>query len=327
MVDMCVNCAKRVCKGSMNQPTPFRSNEIAALLRAQTADSSLSEGELQEGSAAVSSSCEVAFALFLEPHDDQDPNWSVAEWLADVAIRKFSPSPVLMHTELIVPPIPHSSGGRTHFATYLGRGGADWQNINQLHDGIAFYLIENGWRWRAIPIFGADAAMAVRNAAERNLHAPYSVSMYLTSAPPLRVFSNLLSDAPGHAGHCATITSRVLKQAGVGTELKHASPYYSPSSLYNDLNSALARQLTPNERRSLTSVAPEACQRTIETLLRAPLSFETVAGLGDAACIDAVRHLTLCACEAAGDSVKARNAQKQLASALLRWCLLRKEKK
>ena len=47
--------------------------------------------------------------------------------------------------------------------------------------------------------------------------------------------------------------------------------------------------------------------------------------LGDAACIDAVRALTLrvCATAEAGCEEEARQAQKRLANALLRWVLLR----
>lgn len=302
----------------------FRTEEITALLRQQAADPS--DNEL-EGSAAVKATCDVTYALFLEPREDADPAWSTMEWLADVAIRKFSPSPVLIHTELVIPPIPDSGGGKVHFATYLGRGGADWQNMRSKEDGISFYLIENGSRWRAIPIFGTNAASETRKAAESNLHAPYSVSMYATSTPPLRSFSKLISDAPMHMGHCATIAARVLKQAGLGSALRHVSPYYSPSTLYIDLNASLGQTLAPEDKSNLTTVAPGECEQTIATLLRAPLSYATVRGLGDAKCIDAVRALTLrvCATGESGDPMASRIAQKQLASALLRWCLLRED--
>lgn len=300
----------------------FRNDEITALLRAKAADPV--NGEL-EGSSAVKPTCDVSYAIFLEPRDDADPKWSTVEWLADVAIRKFSPSPVLAHCELVTPPIPDSAGGRVHFATYLGRGGADWQNMRSKEDGISFYLIENGFRWRAVPVFGPNAAQTVRDAAQSNLHAPYSVSMYATSAPPLRNLAWLWKDQAGHMGHCAVITARVLKQAGIGGMLSRPSAWYSPSSLYGDLVAAMSRPIGEDERRQLTSVTPEECERTIETLLRAPMSYATVRALGDAACIDAVRALTLRVLSTAnaGDATASRIAQKQLGSALLRWCLLR----
>lgn len=311
---------------SGNAGSGFRNDEITALLRAKAAQSA-EDGEL-EGSAAVKSSCDVSYAIFLEPQEDVDPNWSTVEWLADEAIKRFSPTPVLAHCELVAPPIPNSSGGRVHFATYLGRGGADWQNMRSKEDGISFYLIENGSRWRALPVFGPNAAEAVRGAAENNLHAPYSISMYATSAKPFRFLSSMWGDKPGHMGHCAVITARVLKEAGIGDGLDHNSAWYSPSSLYNDLSRSVAAPLADGERRGLTSVTPGACHDTIDTLLHAPVSYTTVRTMGDAACIDAVRALTLkvCATAEAGEPVEARIAQKQLATALLRWVLLREDR-
>jgi len=306
------------------QRTVFRNDEITALLRAKASQGE--DGEF-DGSAALKTSCDVSYAIFLEPCEGTDASLSTVEWLVDEAIRKFSPSPVLAHCELVTPPIPNSSGGRVHFATYMGRGGADWQNMSSKDDGIAFYLIENGSRWRAVPVFGPNAAQKVREAAQSNLHAPYSLSMYPTSAKPFRTLSALWSDSPGHMGHCATITARVLKAAGIGSGLHHCSAWYSPSSLYNDLVQTVAAPLADGERQTLTSVTPTTCAQTIDTLLHAPMSYATVRNLGDTACIDAVRALTLkvCASAEAGDDVASRIAQKQLGTALLRWVLLRED--
>ena len=49
-------------------------------------------------------------------------------------------------------------------------------------------------------------------------------------------------------GHCATITTRVLKEAGAGYGLPHASAWYCPSSLYNALNVSLSARLNDHER-------------------------------------------------------------------------------
>ena len=68
-------------------------------------------------------------------------------------------------------------------------------------------------------------------------------------------------------------------------------------------------------------LAPE----TLEHLLRAPETAETVAALGDAACAASVRALTLRVCSElqGGDAVSNALAQRQLATALLRWTILR----
>ena len=123
----------------------------------------------------------------------------------------------------------------------------------------------------------------------------------------------------------AVIAARALKQAGLGSALPHHSAWYSPSSLYNHLSEAVAAPLGERERAGLTSIAPLDCQATIDTLLRAPMSYATVRGLGDTKCTDAVRALTMrvCTTAEAGDATASRIAQKQLASALLRWVLLR----
>lgn len=245
--------------------------------------------------------------------------------MADLVIKQFSPPPTIKHCELVTPPIPSSNGGRVHFATYLGSSGADWQNRRNKEEGIGFYLIENGSRWRAIPVFGPNAAESMRNAAQSNLHAPYSLSMYVTSARGMRNFAHFLGDDPKHKGHCATITARVLKESNIGVNLHHHSAWYCPSSLYTELSKSVGQPLSEKEHDKMASVTPETCEHTINTLLRAPMSYATVRKLGDSACIDAVRALTkrVCATSASNDATTARIAQKQLASALLRWVLLR----
>ena len=316
----------------MHAPSPaavqFRNDEITALLRRQAAEPTPPDAPAHEGSAAVRSTCDVAYALFLEPREESDTRASVFEWLTEAVIKRFSPAPVMAHTELLLPPIPDSGGGLTHFATYVGRGGADWQNRHaDKEDGIAFYLIANGARWRAVPVFGANAVEAVRVAAQANVGAPYSLGMYPTSAWPMRGMAWMWGDKPMHKGHCATLTARVLKAAGVGSALELPSAWYSPSSLYTALHETVGAPLEASERSGLTSVEPDECARTIDALLSTQegLSYSTVRTLGDAACIDAVRALTLQVCAAAEsrDEAVSRAAQKRLASALLRWVLLR----
>jgi len=278
--------------------------------------------------SSVRRSCDVGYVIFLEPPDEDNPGWSTVEWLADRAIRMFSPTPTMAHVELVIPPIPDSDGGKVHFATYLGAAGANWQNsAEQRAEGIEFYLVANGARWRCIPVFAPAVADSLRSACDANLHAPYSIGMYPTSARPLRKLAWLWGDAPKHMGHCATITTRVLKEAGAGYALPHASAWYCPSSLYTALNTSLSTRLDENERSNLNTVEPEVCQQTIESLLRGQLSYKTVRDLGDARCVDAIRALTMRVVAAADrveeDPNTARVAQKELASAVLRWVLLR----
>lgn len=308
-------------------PVLFRNDEITALLRRQAAE--WPESDATSGASGVRSSCDVAFALFLEPRDEPSANAGMLERLTDAAIKHFSPSPVLAHCELVLPPIPDSDSGRTHFATYVGHT-AGWQNrqAEQKEDGISFYLIENGSRWRALPVFGTNAVAAVREAAEANVDAPYSLGMYPTSAWGLRRLAWLWGDKPKHMGHCATLTSRVLKAAGLGAALEHSSAWYSPGTLYSALLGAVGAPLEASERHGLTSVNATECKQTIDTLLLQPLSYSTVRTLGDSACIDAVRALTLrvCATAESGSDTEMREAQKELANAVLRWALLREDR-
>tara|TARA_B110000046_G_scaffold182280_1_gene215958 strand:- start:590 stop:1207 length:618 start_codon:yes stop_codon:yes gene_type:complete len=179
----------------------LRNDEITALLR--THEPEPGDEGATEGSAALNKGCDVSYVLFLEPREEPDPTWTALEWVADAVIKRFSPPPTISHCELVAPPIPSSSGGRVHFATYLSRAGADWQNKDEGKDeGISFYLIDNGSRWRALPVFGPDAAAQVRAAAQNNLHSPYSISMYLTSA---RGANGSLEPHPNHIPnhHCS----------------------------------------------------------------------------------------------------------------------------
>ena len=182
----------------------LRNDEITALLR--THEPEPGDEGATEGSAALNKGCDVSYVLFLEPREEPDPTWTALEWVADAVIKRFSPPPTISHCELVAPPIPSSSGGRVHFATYLSRAGADWQNKDEGKDeGISFYLIDNGSRWRALPVFGPDAAAQVRAAAQNNLHSPYSISMYLTSA---RGANGSLEPHPNHTQPLLTPQTR-----------------------------------------------------------------------------------------------------------------------
>ena len=288
-----------------------------------------------DSSGDLRGQCDVSYALFLEPADSHD-HMTRFEYAIDQTIRFFSPAPGMVHVELVVPPIPHSDGGKIHFATYYGSHGANWQNRNdETSEGLDFYLLLNGAKWRAVPVFGADMANRLRDACDTNVNSAYALSMYPTSARPLRAFAWLWGDSPGHKGHCATLTSRTLRAAGV-RGLVQPSAWYCPSSLFTTLTSHIGlagggvqepgglRGVSAAERASLESVDVDTCNATIEALLHAPLSHTAVRELGDAKCVDAIRHLTGRVVDTVGgDPMVARAAQKELATALLKWVLLR----
>jgi len=296
------------------------SDEIAAVLRnhQQQPHNKLT------ATTTATSSCDVVFMIFLEPHNDGTSSGAL-DALSEQIIRTFSPGRTsLIHCELLVPPIPSAHGGKTNFATYIGRN-AHWQNTGDGDDGLSYYLIENGARWRAVPVFAPNVARAARAAADANVGAHYSVGRYLTSARPMRRFAWLLSDNAGAPGHCATLSARVLKSSGANAALPRPSAWYCPSTLYAALNADLPLRLSGDDRARMRSVTGEDCATTIDMLLHSKLSYETVRGLGDAKCVEAVRALTLRACNTAQEATTSRLVQKQLAQVLLRWSLLRAE--
>lgn len=272
--------------------------------------------------AGMDGQCDVAYVLFLEPSAAADQRRSPGEQCLDVAIRNFQPAPALAHCELLLPPLPAGEAERTQFATYLGKQ-SGWQVDRQ--DGFGFYLVEHGSRWRALPVFSPNAASRLRAEADMELGVEYSLARYLTSARPLRFFSGLVSDSRRAPAHCANLAARVLKNGLEGSfSLPHSSNYYGPSSLYIELCAqarSSARRLGAQETAAL---APSAAHG-IEQLLRAPMTAATVQALGDEGCMEAVRALTVRALGAlvGGDGAAGRLTQQQLATALLRWVLLR----
>ena len=136
--------------------------------------------------------CDVVYALFLEPAGEADPRLSTIECVIDKAVRNFQPSPAMAHCELLIPPIPVDEGLRTQFATYFGRKSA-WQTDKI--DGYRYYLVDNAGRWRAVPIFQQNAGALLRNEADMELGVDYSLGRYLSAVPPGRWLANLVSDS------------------------------------------------------------------------------------------------------------------------------------
>ena len=73
---------------------------------------------------------------------------------------------------------------------------------------------------------------------------------------------------------------------------------------------------------------PSETANHVEQLLRGVMSPETVNEVGDLGCMEAVRALTMRVCNTLGhgDPMSQRLTQQQLATALLRWVILRSQK-
>tara|TARA_B100000575_G_scaffold56054_1_gene42132 strand:+ start:4005 stop:4943 length:939 start_codon:yes stop_codon:yes gene_type:complete len=267
--------------------------------------------------------CDVAYLMFLEPSVDPDPNMGPLDACINTAIRVFQPNPIIAHCELLIPPVPEHEGLRSQFATYIGRT-SGWQSDKS--EGLQYYLITNLGRWRAVPIFSKDIAAKLRYECDQEIGVPYSISRYITSARPMRFFASLLPDRRRSPAHCATLAARVLRKAVPGS-LKRCSAWYAPSTLFleaSEHTKGVAKQMGA----TATQMLPQHTVAAIDRLLRGQMTRDNVVDLGDDACLDATRSLTLrvCADLINGDLAAQRISQKQLASALLKWTLLREEK-
>jgi hypothetical protein len=287
----------------------------------------------------------VVYVLFLETN--HGPFFEERSWLErviEIAIVKLTPSPAIAHCELLVPPTG-TNKGRNNFATYLGTAGAHWQNREGEEEGRSYYLESAGGRWRAIPVSAHNLCARTLRVCESTRGAPYSLNMYLTSIPPLRRLGRYLySDTPLHKGHCATITARVLINAGV--KLKHRAHWYSPGSLYAELNSTAAlvdripvsTSSTPvidallpgslyaelNRTAAPVDTIPVSTSSTpvIDALLRGVPSPHGIRLLGEDNCNCAIEELSRRASHASSVELRT-HAQKDLAKALLVWVMMR----
>ena len=171
---------------------------------------------------------DVAYVLFLNPEPHR--TGTSGEQLVSCLVEHFGPGdkrPTPVHCELLV------TGARAFFATYIGSTGARW--YGNASDSTAYYLTQNGARWRAVPAPVRSAS--VQTAADRCDGAPYSMIKYLTSLRFARALARLWPDFPRSPAHCAVLTARVLKLAGC--VLRWSSAWYAPGSLYNELVEAM----------------------------------------------------------------------------------------
>lgn len=298
----------------------FYSTRIAQLLH-ENASKPAEEQEFVAVTAPGSHdphTCDVAYVLFLEPTADPDPNASLGESCIDTAIRLFQPVPTIAHCEILLPPVPATESMRVQFATYIGQISA-WKT--DASDNYNYYLKMNMGRWRALPVFGHNLTRKLRTECDQEVGVRYSLGRYITSSTAFRAFSWLVPKRRRSPGHCATLTARVISRAAPNT-LKKSEAWYGPSSLFLELAENAkdeAIRMSASTRPQLSDVTTSA----LEVLLRGQL--KTVQALGDDLCVEATRALTLkvCADLVDGDEVAQRISQKQLASALLKWVVLR----
>ena len=266
---------------------------------------------------------DVAFVLFLEPRQHDDPRWSTGERCLNWLVRHCQPSPALMHCELLLPPLPSSESDRTQFATYLGRT-ASW--MGDKRSNFDFYLGSSHATWRAVPVFGIDAAARIRSEADVEQGVAYSLARYVTATPPFRFFARYMPSSRRAPAHCATLTARILRNAMTNsTAPSKPAAWYGPSTLYHEVCRIAAQTAT---RMGLESRELDGDVATcVETLLRAPMTSASVASIGDDGAADAVHALVARVCTdlVGGDAAAQRISQRQLAHALLRWVILREK--
>jgi hypothetical protein len=218
----------------------------------------------------------------------------------------------MTHVELVVPGAPNSDAP-VHFSTYISDRSA-WRVDRSANEG--YYLGSTAGKWRAVPVFGSHAARLAREACNKSCDVEYSLCRYFTAAYGVRALAAAVPDGPRQPAHCATLTARVLRSA-VG--LRHPSAWYGPASLYSELRDDLHH----------TRLAPEAAasghaDAQVDRLLRHRA--EDVRRMSSFDFNAAVRALTVRAASAVatGEAETAQvTAQKQLATGLFRWSILR----
>lgn len=258
----------------------------------------------------------VAFVLFLEPAQRAPPNESTGEAVLNFLITACQPSPTMMHTEILLLPNDRNEH-RCSFATYIdAQNGAAWQPAN--NSTLSYYLLENAGRWRAVPVYGKDLTAKLRAACSEEVGTKYSMLRYVTSTRLFRPLNRLLSSHTHAPAHCAVLTARCLRRAGY--DLRHCSNYYSPSTLFLELDHHLPTSDTSNSYMSSTKHALLDHQAA-SALTRAAISRDTVAYLGDARCKHGISALAQHS--TTGSAQQRRVQQRALATGLLRSVLLR----
>jgi|SaaInlV_125m_DNA_1040241.scaffolds.fasta_scaffold04021_5 hypothetical protein len=291
-----IGVAGRVCN------IMFLEKRIARLLSASSTSPS------KDGDA------DVVYALFLEPHPVPEQG-SIASRAVHYAINHFQPDPVMAHVELVIPCVPDANEP-VNFATYIGED-SKWQSNTNAN--MKYYLT-SGNKWRAVPVFGTKAAVTARKICSQSIGVQYSLLRYLTASWPLRYFSRMVPNKKRSPAHCATLTSRILKESIPGV-LRHSSAWYGPATLYTEL----LYKLRKGDVLPESTLMPASTAEAVDCILR-KRDEDVMAMLDDETCLNAIRALTLKVASSAthGDPFSQKLSQRQLATALLRWSVLRR---
>jgi hypothetical protein len=287
-----------------------------AILHANCDDSIHEESfvyTLQSKSYQCSGVDRLIFAIFLEGENRDDGCYiksqqrSVLERILNACVRNCQPAPVLIHTELI---IPHGHPyNAVHFATYMNMK-SGWRNGHK-SDERHYYLTTNGGRWRALPIYSKNA-INCRAVADECVDVKYSYCRYITATKFGGIFACFMRKSMRAHAHCATLTARVIQGARLLC-LQHHESRYSPSLLYNELVSHLAK----------TDIHPPVFDESVKKDLDC-LCYHTnddVRKMSSVACLNAISFLSSKVMEQAKstNSEEAVHSQRLLATALLRW--------
>ena len=270
----------------------------------------------KEEHQADDGSGDVVFAVFLEPHKPALGHAPPGPFdrLLSFVVTQFQPSPVMVHVELVVP-CAVGSAQPVSFATYIGSK-SGWQKDQRRN--AEYYLGTTANKWRAVPVLGNHVARAVRSACDECNNVDYCLFRYISAVWGVRQVASLIPDDTRAPAHCATLTARVLRMGTTGI-LKHASPWYGPSTLYAELCGELKERAVAPES---TTMGGDVSMQ-VEKLLRQ--RDEDVVAMQHYEYLNAIRALTLKTLDvdAIKDPEMAVMAQKNLANALFRWSVLR----
>lgn len=261
---------------------------------------------------------DVVFLMALEGSDVPDPSWGLMERALDTLVQVCQPRPGITHVELCLS--PNARKDDMHFATYLGAKagwGASFGGHRQ------FYCGHNAARWRAVPVVCKDASARLRVECAKHVNTDYSLGRYICAVPPLRAFASMFPEDVLTPGHCANVSSKCLKRAMPELDIPHSSNWFGPSSLFLELagearRAAAHSYLTDREEGVRANVEES---RAIATLLQD--SDDELYALEDDACVGALKQLTTRALQQGLDDVALRIVQRQLATALLRFSVVR----
>lgn len=263
----------------------------------------------------------VVYVLALEGASSPDPAWGFLERALDSVVQTMQPAPSTTHIELCM--APSSRRDDMHFSTYLGSKAGWGASFGGQRE---FYLGHNAARWRAVPIVCHDASARLRVECAKHVGTPYSLAKYICALPPIRALAGLLSDVPQVPAHCAILTARCLKAALPEIGINHPPAWFGPATLFLELDSeqkraAFHEKLLESDPIVRAISEDEGETHALHELLNG--ADENIEKLDQEACVLALHRLTVRSLAQGLDDVARRIVQKQLATALLRFSIVR----